>query len=121
MKINLKRVYDEPKREDGLRVLVDRLWPRGLAKEKAKLNQWMKEVAPSDELRKWFAHDPRKWKDFQNKYQGELKSKEELIEKIKHAEKEKRIVTLLYSAKDEQHNNAVALREILERKRAPAH
>ena len=111
--IKIKRIYDPPTKEDGFRILVDRLWPRGLSKGKAKVDLWLRDIAPSDELRKWFAHDPRKWKEFENKYKAELGDKEEFIGKIKLVEKEKRIVTLVYSAKDEEHNNAVALINIL--------
>lgn len=114
--IKIKRVYEPPAQEDGFRVLIDRLWPRGLTKEKAKLNQWMKEVAPSDELRKWFSHDPEKWEEFKKKYSKELDGKQVLLEKIKQLEKEQKTVTLLYSAKDTERNNAVALKEILEKK-----
>jgi uncharacterized protein YeaO (DUF488 family) len=91
------------------------LWPRGLSKDKAKVDLWLRDIAPSDELRKWFAHDPKKWKEFENKYKEELKDKKELLSKIKQAEKEKGIVTLIYSAKDEEHNNAVALINILKK------
>jgi uncharacterized protein YeaO (DUF488 family) len=111
--IKIKRFYDPPAEDDGLRVLVDRLWPRGVAKEKAKIDLWLKEVAPSDGLRKWFSHGPEKWEEFKNKYEAELKSKQELLLKIRALEKEKGTVTILYSAKDKEHNNAVALGYIL--------
>lgn len=111
--IKIKRVYDPPIKEDGFRILVDRLWPRGLSKDKAKVDLWLRDIAPSNELRKWFAHDPKKWKEFENRYKAELKNKKEFVSKIKLAEKEKRIVTLVYSAKDLEHNNAVALINIL--------
>jgi uncharacterized protein YeaO (DUF488 family) len=88
------------------------LWPRGVSKNKAKVNLWLKEIAPSDKLRKWFSHDPKKWEDFKKKYKNELKNKKMLIEKIKRIEKEKGTVTLLFSAKDKEHNNAIVLREI---------
>lgn len=91
------------------------MWPRGLSKDKAKVDLWLRDIAPSDELRKWFAHDPRKWEEFKNKYQSELKDKKELLGKIKQAEKEKGIVIIVYSAKDEEHNNAVALINILKK------
>ena len=113
--IRIKRVYDSPAKEDGLRILVDRLWPRGLTKEKAKVDLWLKEVAPSNELRQWFAHDPNKWQEFKSKYEAELKDKQELLDKIKQMEKEKGTVTLLYSTKETEHNNAVALSAILEK------
>ena len=107
--IRVKRVYDQASKEDGFRILVDRLWPRGLSKGKAKVDLWLKEVAPSDDLRKWFSHDPKKWQEFKKRYENELKSKQELLREIKQAEKEKGTVTILYSAKDEEHNQAVAL------------
>jgi len=113
--IKIKRVYDSPDKDDGFRILVDRLWPRGLTKEKAKVDLWLKEVAPSNELRQWFAHDPKKWQEFQSKYQAELKNNKELLAKIKQTEKEKGTVTLLYSTKETEHNNAIALRAILEK------
>lgn len=111
--IKIKRVYEKPSEADGCRILVDRLWPRGLIKEGAKIDLWLKEIAPSNELRKWFNHDPKKWGLFKEKYKKELEGKEEFLEQIKKLEKEKGIVTLLYSAKDEEHNNAVVLIEII--------
>ena len=111
--IKTKRVYESPSREDGTRILVDRLWPRGISKDAAKVDEWMREIGPSDKLRKWFGHDPKKWVDFKKKYGLELRKEPELILKIKQAEKERGTVTLLYSAKDEEHNQAVALSTIL--------
>jgi uncharacterized protein YeaO (DUF488 family) len=111
--IRIKRVYEEATSGDGFRILVDRLWPRGLSKDKAKIDSWLKDIAPSDDLRKWFAHDPRKWADFKTKYENELKGRQELLHKIQQAEKEKGTVTILYAAKDERHNNAVVLRVVL--------
>ncbi|MEK6923032.1 MAG: DUF488 family protein [Nanoarchaeota archaeon] len=96
-------------------MLVDRLWPRGLSKERAKVDLWLKDVAPSDKLRTWFSHDPKKWDDFKSKYNNELRDTTELTNKVKQIEKEKKIVTLLYSAKDEKHNNAVVLKKILQK------
>lgn len=110
--ITIKRIYDKPEKKDGFRILADRLWPRGLSKEKAKIDLWLKEIAPSNELRKWFSHDPKKWNDFKKKYKSELRDKPEL-EKIKQIEKEEKTLTLLYSAKDEKHNNAIVLKEEL--------
>jgi len=107
--IKTKRIYDTVSKDDGYRILVDRLWPRGVSKEKAHVDLWMREVGPSDDLRKWFAHDPRKWEEFKKKYETELKGKPDLIAKIKQLEKDKGLVTLVYSAKDEEHNQAVAL------------
>lgn len=111
--IKIKRVYNTPSKEDGYRILVDRLWPRGLSKEKAKVDLWLKEIAPSDELRKRFCHDPAKWEEFKEKYAEELKSKRDLLLKIKLLEKEKGTVTLLYATKNEEQNNAVALSSVL--------
>lgn len=111
----IKRIYDKPEKKDGVRILVDRLWPRGLSKNKVRIDLWLKEIAPSDALRKWFAHDPVKWGQFKEKYLIELKQKKELINKIKQIEKEKRIITLLFSAKDEKHNNAIILKEALQK------
>jgi uncharacterized protein YeaO (DUF488 family) len=111
--IKVKRIYDHADREDGFRILVDRLWPRGVSKDKAKIDLWLKEVAPSDDLCNWFSHDPEKWEDFKKKYALELRGKTELIRKIRQAEKDRGTVTLLYSAKDQEHNQAVALNDFL--------
>jgi len=113
MSLKIKRIYDEPVKTDGYRILVDRLWPRGLTKEKAKVDLWLKEVAPSNELRQWYSHDPNKWQEFKNRYFKELMSKKELIDLIR---KQKRIVTLLFGSKELKLNNAVALKEYLETK-----
>ena len=94
---------------------MDRLWPRGMSKEKAKIDLWLKEIAPSNDLRNSFCHDPMKWDAFKKKYEDELEAKPELLQKIKQAEKEYGTVTLLYSAKDEEHNQAVALMMFLKR------
>jgi uncharacterized protein YeaO (DUF488 family) len=105
MTLHLKRIYEPPAKQDGYRILVDRLWPRGLTKEKAAIDLWLKEIAPSTELRKWFGHDPGKWKEFQQKYLKELKENKEAVAILKdHLKKE--TVTLLYAAKDEEHNEA---------------
>ena len=113
-KMALKRVYDEPEASDGTRVLVDRLWPRGLSKERAHVDVWLKEVAPSDELRKWFAHDSAKFAEFRRRYQEGLKTGEgqAALEKLR-ALKKQGSVTLLFSAHDSQHNNAVVLYDLL--------
>lgn len=111
--IKIKRAYESSSEDDGFRILVDRIWPRGVSKEKANLDTWMKEIAPSNDLRKWFSHDPKKWKEFENKYKEELKDKNKLINEIKEIEKDKGKVTLIYSAKDKEHNNAVVLEHIL--------
>ncbi len=111
--IKVKRVYGEPDKNDGFRILVDRLWPRGLSKNKLKIDLWLKDIAPSDELRKWFAHDQKKWSWFKERYFKELNKKSERIDLI--IEKARRgLVTLLYGAKDEKFNNAIALKEYLE-------
>ncbi len=110
MKIKIKRVYETPEREDGTRVLVDRLWPRGLTKEKAKVDLWLKDIAPSTELRKWFGHDPAKWEEFQKRYVVELKGNHESVSALKEQMK-KGAVTLVYGAKDEEHNEAAVLQE----------
>ncbi len=107
--IKIKRVYEKPAKEDGWRVLVDRLWPRGMKKEAAHVDVWMKDVAPSDALRKWFGHEPEKWTGFQKRYQSELAKKKELVAELKEMAKEHGTLTLLFGAKDEEHNQAVVL------------
>ncbi len=107
--IQVKRVYEKPAKEDGFRVLVDRLWPRGLTKERVKADLWMKEIAPSDALRKWFGHDPEKWEEFVKRYNSEMAKKEELLAEIKRLEKEHGKVTLLYGRNDEKRNQAVLI------------
>jgi uncharacterized protein YeaO (DUF488 family) len=111
--IKVKRVYDNPSAEDGIRILVDRLWPRGLKKVPAKLDDWLKGIAPSDELRKWFGHDPDRWEEFKARYFHELERQNEAINKIREKASSS-TVTLLFAARDETHNNAVALKEYLE-------
>ena len=113
--ITTKRIYDEPAQGDGLRVLVDRLWPRGLSKERARIDHWLKEVAPSDALRKWFGHDRAKWDEFKRRYFEELGDKNEAVDSIV-SKASQGPVTLLYGAKDEECNNAVALREFVEQR-----
>lgn len=108
--IKLKRAYEEPRASDGFRILVDRLWPRGLSKDRAKVHLWLRNVAPSNSLRKWFAHDPEKWSEFRRRYFEELAGKGELIDLIA----KKSQVTLLYGARDEKFNNAAALKEYIE-------
>ena len=110
--IRIKRAYETPDSEDGERILVDRLWPRGLTKEKAKIDLWLKDVAPSTELRKWFAHDPGKWEEFRSRYQEELKRNKEQLSLLRQ-EAAKGTVTLVYGAKDQQHNEAVILQRLL--------
>ena len=114
--IQLKRVYERPTRKDGIRILVDRLWPRGLTKSRAAVKLWLKDVAPSTELRKWFGHEPAKWKQFQVRYRKELKEKKEALELLKQ-KSEEQTITLLYGARDEEHNEALVLKGILERQK----
>src|SRR5436190_23394677 len=114
MAIKLKRVYEDPSKTDGTRILVDRLWPRGLTKEKAHVDLWLKEVAPSTALRKWFAHDPAKWPEFKARYKAELKNNAPQLALPKQAIS-KGSVTLLYGAKDTEHNEAVVLQDLLSR------
>jgi len=111
--IPIKRVYSDPEDADGFRVLVDRIWPRCVSKEDVKLDFWMKDVAPSNELRKWFAHDPDKWDEFKARYLEELEAKKDLIAYLKIIEKLNKTLTLLYSSWDDKHNNAVVLMELL--------
>ncbi|HHT18211.1 MAG: DUF488 domain-containing protein [Euryarchaeota archaeon] len=111
--IQIKRAYEEANETDGFRILIDRLWPRGLSKEKLGINLWLKEIAPSNELRKSFGHDPQKWEEFRDKYTDELKEKTDQLEQIKKIEEKEGNLTLIYAAKDEKHNNAVVLLEIL--------
>lgn len=112
MNIKIKRVYEKPEKKDGYRILVDRLWPRGLTKEKAALDLWLKEIAPSTELRKWFNHDPAKWKEFINKYLKELKENEKPVSILKDYLK-KGQVTLIHAAKDEDHNEALVIKDFI--------
>ena len=114
MHIAMKRAYEKPDSTDGFRILVDRLWPRGLSKQAAHIDLWLKDVAPSAELRKWFSHDPAKWTEFQRRYRAELKEKKQLLDTIKAQARTSR-VTLIYSAKDEEHNDAIVLLEMLKR------
>ncbi|MEW6202092.1 MAG: DUF488 domain-containing protein [bacterium] len=111
--IKIKRIYDKVDKDDGFRILVDRLWPRGLSKEKAQVDLWLKDIAPSNELRKWFNHDPVRWDEFQNRYKKELDGKKQLIMELKKIVKDRMVVTLLFSASDKEHNNAAALKKII--------
>ena len=104
----IKRIYEPPASDDGQRVLVDRIWPRGVSKENAALTLWLKEIAPSDELRKWFGHEPERWAEFQRRYRAELDGNGEVVAKLRAMLRDSR-VTLLYGAHDEAHNNAAAL------------
>lgn len=114
LEIALKRVYDPPGREDGLRVLVDRLWPRGLSKEGARIDEWVRELAPSPSLRQWFGHDPKRWEEFRRRYREELltpENQQRLSSLLERVSRQK--TTFLFGAKDRDHNNAVVLRDVL--------
>ena len=113
MELRTKRIYDEPSRSDGRRILIDRLWPRGVSKENAKIDFWAKSVAPSTELRKWYQHDPEKWPEFRDRYFAELDANPEGLAELRtHLDNEH--VTIVFSSKEERLNNASALREYLE-------
>lgn len=112
-RLRIKRIYDAPARGDGHRVLVDRLWPRGISKRRAKLDEWLPELAPSAELRKWFGHDPARWQEFRERYRAELDRKAALTARIRHRALDQP-VTLLYSARDPLHNQAVVLKQFIE-------
>ena len=110
--LKLKRVYDAPSPQDGFRVLVERLWPRGLTKKRAAVDLWLKDVAPSPELRKWFGHDPARWEQFQKRYAAELKQKKDAVNLLKRKSKAG-TVTLVYAARDEEHNGALVLKRLV--------
>lgn len=110
--ILLKRAYDARSTDDGVRILVDRLWPRGISKEKAKIDMWLKDIAPSNDLRKWFGHEVEKWEEFRKRYIAELKESTDAVAKLQDIAK-KDTVTLVFGAKDIEHNNATVLREFL--------
>ncbi|GAA4332978.1 DUF488 domain-containing protein [Pigmentiphaga soli] len=112
MDLRLKRAYEPAGPDDGVRILVDRLWPRGLSKAKAALDDWMKDIAPSTELRQWFGHDPERWTEFQRRYRAELRQHAEQLERIRALAKAG-TVTLVYGARDEAHNDAVVLKKVL--------
>lgn len=113
MNVMLKRAYEPPAKTDGVRILVDRLWPRELSKVKAKIDPWLKDIAPSTKLRQWFGHDPEKWEEFKRRYRAELKNNPALSEL--QALSRHRNITLIYAARDELHNEAVVLKQILDR------
>jgi uncharacterized protein YeaO (DUF488 family) len=115
MSFQVKRVYEEPSSRDGARILVERLWPRGVSKEDARLDDWLKEIAPSGELRQWFSHDPAKWEEFCRRYWDELKEQKELVATLRRRGARRRI-TLVYGSRDEEHNAAVALKRLLEQR-----
>lgn len=111
--IKLKRIYEERDEGDGFRILVDRLWPRGISRERAALDLWLKDIAPSPGLREWFGHDPAKWDEFRKQYKKELRDKSELVNGLKNLESIHKAVTLLYGARDTQHNAARVLAQVL--------
>lgn len=112
MMIKLKRIYEAPSDDDGIRILVERLWPRGISKEKARLDEWLKEIAPSSELRNWFKHDPAKWEEFQQRYRNELNQNQELVSELRRKAK-RQTVTFVYATSDEERNSAVLLKNYL--------
>lgn len=114
--IQIKRVYEQRGEEDGYRILIDRLWPRGVSKEKAGVDLWLKEIAPSTELRKWYGHDPEKWNEFKKRYRKELANNKELVKQIVDLEKEHGSVTLLFAAKEEEYSQAAVLIDLLKGK-----
>ncbi len=112
--VKIKRVYEEPARDDGERILVDRLWPRGLTKRAAAVAEWVKDLGPSNELRKWFGHDPARWPEFRRRYVAELRSQRDVLAAIARKARTRR-VTLVFGARDTEHNNAVVLRSVIDR------
>jgi DNA phosphorothioation-dependent restriction protein DptG len=112
--VKTKRIYDPVSPEDGKRILIDRLWPRGINKEEARIDEWLRDIAPSAELRKWFSHDPEKWQEFKKRYKEELKDKPELVRTLK-AKAKKGTITLLFASKDTEHVNAAVLKEVLDK------
>ena len=113
--IKIKRVYDKPDTNDGVRILVDRLWPRGISKHAARIDHWLKDVAPTPALRQWFSHDPTKFQEFKKAYRGQLRRQRAILNDIKRLAQQHGIVSLLYAAKDPQCNNAVVLRDYLKK------
>ncbi len=111
--IKIKRVYDPPSKDDGKRILVDRLWPRGLSKEKARIDTWAKEAGPSTDLRKWFNHDPGKWAEFRKRFFAELSGKQEVVDELVNSAR-KGTITLLFGSKEQTYNNATALKEYID-------
>jgi uncharacterized protein YeaO (DUF488 family) len=118
VKPKIKRIYDPPAKSDGVRILVDRLWPRGLSKQSARIDHWFRVLAPSGRLRKWFAHDPAKWEEFRKRYTKELNGNPKAVAELRKL-LPKRQATLLFAAKDAERNNAVVLRDYLARRRPP--
>ena len=114
--IQLKRAYDPPSRRDGVRILVDRVWPRGMTREQIRIDAWLKDLGPSTRLRQWFGHDPRRWREFRQRYIGELAGKRILLDELSSTAR-RRTLTLVFGARDAIHNQAVVIKEVLERKR----
>lgn len=110
--VKLKRAYEPPAVDDGARILIDRLWPRGVKKANAAIDEWMREIAPSTELRKWFGHDPKRWSEFQHRYESEIRQHPEQFERLRALARRRRI-TLVFSARDQAHNDAVVLKDLL--------
>lgn len=111
-RIKLKRAYEPPARDDGTRILVDRLWPRGLKKADAAIDEWMKDIAPSTGLRKWFGHDPARWQEFRRRYRAEIRQHPELLERLRRLAQQSPL-TLVFSARDETRNDAIVLKDVL--------
>lgn len=111
--ILIKRAYESPSQDDGYRILVDRLWPRGLTKEEAHADLWLRDIAPSTELRKWYGHDPKKWDEFSLRYREELSEKKMILHQIKFLEKEHGHITLLFAGRDTSHTHALVIKQIL--------
>ena len=120
MSIELKRVYDPASESDGYRILVDRLWPRGLTEESARVDLWLRRIAPTTELRKWYSHDVEKWPEFQKRYESELAAHGELLDLILDIERHRKIVTILFGAKDVEHNEANVVLTVLKRRATDA-
>lgn len=116
--VRLKRAYEPPSSDDGIRVLVDRLWPRGVRKADIAIDRWLREVAPSTELRRWFGHDPRRWSEFRRRYEAELSRNREALKELRECTRKGR-VTLVYGARDQAHNEAVVLRDVLGHRSLP--
>lgn len=114
MPIKLKRAYGKVAKADGCRILVERLWPRGVSKEDAKIDEWLKEITPSTKLRKWFHHDPERWDEFRKQYEAELESADEVVTSLVERLRKRKTLTFVYAAKDEEHNSAIVLKEYIE-------
>ncbi len=117
MAILVKRIYEPAVEQDGFRILVDRLWPRGISKERAQLGLWMRDIAPSNELRKWFGHEAGKWLEFQERYRAELATRSDLLDSLLGLEQEHQVITLLFGARDQEHNEAMVLLDVLNSRR----